>query len=266
MSTSVSTQRLGITELGTGFNIDFNDAWHYAIQGMSRSGKSVLVYSLLAPLAACDNVRICGVDPTGIMLKPWQEHPGSEYRHLGGKDLQHAADVLASLCDEMDRRIQDMLAAYKDKIEVFTPDLPLLVVVLEEYPGLLALAESYDTAAGLKPAERVQNRIKRSVRRLVQEGAKAGIRLVLIAQRMDASIVGGAERSNFGVRITMRVDNADAVGMLHPSATPDDLAVALASRTGEGVFQHPDNGSTIRRFKASYASYDQYVDYGRGRL
>ena len=112
MSTSVSTQRLGITELGTGFNIDFNDAWHYAIQGMSRSGKSVLVYSLLAPLAACDNVRICGVDPTGIMLKPWQEHPGSEYRHLGGRDLQHAADVLASLCDEMDRRIQDMLAAY----------------------------------------------------------------------------------------------------------------------------------------------------------
>lgn len=65
MSTSVSTQRLGITELGTGFNIDFNDAWHYAIQGMTRSGKSVLVYSLLAPLAACDNVRICGVDPTG---------------------------------------------------------------------------------------------------------------------------------------------------------------------------------------------------------
>ena len=117
MSTSVSTQRLGITELGTGFNIDFNDAWHYAIQGMTRSGKSVLVYSLLAPLAACDNVRICGVDPTGILLKPWQEHPGSEYRHLGGKDLQHAADVLASLCDEMDRRIQDMLAAYQDKIE-----------------------------------------------------------------------------------------------------------------------------------------------------
>ena len=181
MSTSVSTQRLGITELGTGFNIDFNDAWHYAIQGMTRSGKSVLVYSLLAPLAACDNVRICGVDPTGILLKPWQEHPGSKYRHLGGKDLQHAADVLASLCDEMDRRIQDMLAAYQDKIEVFTPDLPLLVVVLEEYPGLLALAESYDTAAGLKPAERVQNRIKRSVKRLVQEGAKAGIRLVLIA-------------------------------------------------------------------------------------
>lgn len=89
---------------------------------------------------------------------------------------------------------------------------------------------------------------------------------MLIAQRMDASIVGGAERSNFGVRITMRVDNADAVGMLHPSATPDDLAVALASRTGEGVFQHPDNGSTIRRFKASYASYDQYVDYVRGSL
>ena len=36
MSTSVSIQRLGITELGTGFNIDFNDAWHYAVQGMTR--------------------------------------------------------------------------------------------------------------------------------------------------------------------------------------------------------------------------------------
>ena len=36
MSTSVSTQRLGITELGTGFNIDFNDAWHYAIQFQHR--------------------------------------------------------------------------------------------------------------------------------------------------------------------------------------------------------------------------------------
>lgn len=88
--------------------------------------------------------------------------------------------------DERTRRLADLgIAAYEE----FSSDLPLRVFVLEEYAGLLRQATAHDE--GLKPAERTAGKIKQRVGRLVSEGAKAGIRIILITQRMDATIVDG---------------------------------------------------------------------------
>lgn len=255
---TVAPQHLGVTDDGHPLVIDLRDPWHIAIQGMSRSGKSVLTYNLLAPLATCDNVLVCGVDPTQILLSPWRGYPGDEFRHLGG-DAEAAAKTLASLCRAMDLRIQGLVDATRDKLDTWTPAVPLLVVCLEEYPGLLAQAEADDAAEGRRPADRVAPRIKRSVRRLIQEGAKVGIRVILIAQRMDASIIGGAERSNLGLRITMRVDNADAVRMLHEGADAPTIDAALNSSQGLGIVQDPLRG--LRRFRGDLATYEQYASY-----
>ena len=59
--------------------------------------------------------------------------------------------------------------------------------------------------------------------RLVSEGPKVSVRVLLVVQRADASIVGGYARGQFGMRLTFAVDNAEAVAMLHP-ATPRDKA------------------------------------------
>lgn len=248
---------VGRVDDGSQLVVDLADAWHLAIQGMTRSGKSVLTYTLLGSLAHRPEALVCGLDPTGILLGPWRDAPGAELRHLGTADMATAGEVAARIVAEMDRRIAWLMRSGLDKVPDPTPDLPVLVVVLEEYPGLLAAAEADDAAQGRKPAERVAPRIKAGVRRLIQEGAKAGVRVVLLAQRMDASIVGGAERSNLGTRISLRVDNGDAVRMLHASAGPDLVDGLANAEPGKGLIETP--GHSARWFKADLLTYEQYT-------
>lgn len=249
--------RLGRTEHGTDLYGDIWAPWHTLVQGQTRSGKSVLSYLMLAPLACRDDVIVTGVDPTGILLGPWGDLPGASLRHTATGDVPGMVVTLAALTEEMDRRITALVANGQDKIEDFTTDQPLIVVVLEEYPGTIATAEAYDAAHGLKPAQRTAPAIRYHVRRLVQEGAKVGFRLLMLVQRADASIVGGAERSNFGFRVSMRVDNPDAVRMLHPAATVEQCQIVQACVPGEGVFESP--GQPLTRFKADYCTYQDYT-------
>lgn len=250
--------RLGRVEDGTDLVLDLTSPWHLAIQGMSRSGKSTVMYDLLAVLAPVRAVTVAGVDPTGILLYPWRDHPNSGWRSIGTRDMQAACEVLDELVAEMDRRITVLLDRALDKFDTFSDSLALVLVVLEEYPGILSAAEVQDQAEGRKPSDRLAPRIQRSTRRLIQEGAKVGFRVLLIAQRMDASIIGGAERSNLGTRITMRVDNADAIRMLHPNVGADYLASVPRMSPGVGLIEVP--GVPIRLFKADLLEYRDYVE------
>ena len=87
-------------------------------------------------------------------------------------------------------------------------------MVLEEYPGELKQLRDFDAAQDRKRGERLEPTARAAVGRLVAEGAKAGVRVLLLAQRADAEFIDGASRSNFAARVSFRVDNADAVRML----------------------------------------------------
>ena len=58
---------LGRCEDGTELTWDPTGDAHGAFQGMTRSGKSALSYTLLSALAARGDVLVCGVDPSGIL-------------------------------------------------------------------------------------------------------------------------------------------------------------------------------------------------------
>lgn len=247
---------VGRTEDGADLVPDIASPWHIAIQGMTRSGKSVFCYGFLGGLAAFSNVVVTGVDPTGILLNPWSCAPGGNLRCLGTIDMGFAAATLGRIEGLMDERIAQLLEHDLDKLEIFSPELPLLVVVLEEYPGTLSAAASAD-AGGERGAAKIKPAIVRSVRRLVQEGAKVGIRVVILAQRMDAEIVGGAERSNLGYRFSMRVDNSDAIRMLHPHCPPD-LAVTVPG-FAPGVMLVDRPGMPMTRARADLTDYATYV-------
>jgi S-DNA-T family DNA segregation ATPase FtsK/SpoIIIE len=119
--------------------------------------------------------------------------------------------LLRDLVAEMDNRIAT-IPARRDQI---IPDdtCPLIMVILEEYAGLLRAVE--DSGSARKSAR--VGEVQRLVARLLSEGHKAAIRLVIILQRADAAVLGGFERGQCSVRISFRVDTADAVVMLHPS-------------------------------------------------
>lgn len=232
---------------------DPSNAWHTAIQGATRSGKSALMYTLLSGLAGKPHARVVGVDPSGVLLGPWAAK-GEPWIACGTGDMQKAAEALENIVGEMDRRISRLVAARVDKIDP-SEDVPALVVVLEEYPGTLSAARSEDDREGRKTGQRVAPRIEAAVGRLVKEGAKVAVRVVVLAQRMSAKAIDTDDRSNFGNRCTLRVDNADAVGMLHENAHELAPEVALFG-PGRALWEEP--GRPMKRVQMDLTDYETY--------
>lgn len=244
----------------------YDNAWHTAIQGATRSGKSALMYTLLSGLAGKASARVVGVDPSGVLLGPWKAK-GEPWIACGTANMAHAADALENIVAEMDRRIVGLTEAGVDKISP-SEDVPALVVVLEEYPGTLSAARSEDDREGRKTGQRVAPRIEAAVGRLVKEGAKVGVRVLVLAQRMSAKAIDTDDRSNFGNRCTLRVDNADAVGMLHENAHALAPEVQLFG-PGRALWEEP--GRPMKRVQMDLTDYETYCtrirnlvpEYGR---
>lgn len=209
---------LGRCEDGTELTWDPTGDAHGAFQGMTRSGKSALSYTLLGALAARPDVLVCGVDPSGILLDPFEHGRGAAWIACGTADFTRAAAALNGVVAEMDRRIADLKAAGMDKIETFDAERPVLVVVLEEWPGTQSACQAEDKAAGRSGAEAVLPVIERAAGRLIKEGAKVGVRVFVIAQRMSSGAISTDDRANFSFRVTLRVDNGEAIRMLHAGA------------------------------------------------
>jgi hypothetical protein len=228
---------------------------HVAIQGQTRSGKSIATYTLLSGLTARSNVLVVGCDPSGVLLRPWADGPGGHWIALGTTDLGQAARVLGELVVEMERRISSLWPQQIDKIEKFTADLPVLAVVLEEWPGLISSAQLDDAASGRKPAERLAPKIQGAAGRLIKEGAKVGVRVLVLAQRMSSEAINGDDRSNFSLRLTLRVDNGDAIRMLHPGGGADPAEVR-GFDPGVALYESP--ASALQRSRIDYTDYSQY--------
>lgn len=252
-SASSTVVRLGRSEHGTDAVHDLADATHIAVQGQTRSGKSALCYTILGQIAVVPQVRVWGLDPNRVLLRPLEARDGTA-RIAAGKDVDEYVRVLEDLCAEMNRRLEYLGDNFMEKFTNFTPEAPLEVLVLEEYDGLKSSVEAADE--GLKPAERRLPRIKRMVREIVAQGAKAGIRVILITQRMDASIVDGATRGQLGTRITMAVDNDDAVKMLHPKATPETVDRVMRFKPGQCLLWQ---NRTEQIMQADLTEYDPYL-------
>lgn len=248
--------RVGADEYGRPLRLDLADASHLAIQGVTRSGKSVLVYGLLmAAAGSCDAV-VAGGDPTGILFAPFRSAPRSEWRVSRLQDMQAYPCMLAALVDEMDTRIDALLSGFRDKLTSFDAMCPLILVVLEEYPGLIAALREDDAANARKPGERLVPKVERLLGRLVREGAKVGFRVVLMAQRLSTEVLSGDIRGNFATRISMRMDDPVSVRMLHPSASDNLVQANLSMRPGHGVFEQ--HGELVQ-FTGDYMDYRGYV-------
>src|SRR5690606_18066840 len=119
-------------------SIDLAAANHIAVQGITRSGKSMLATQIIAFAVQHPNINVSGIDPSGLLL--------GEIRNTvnGTEHLTDAALLLESLVTEMDDRIRTLRRSGNDKLDSYTPTTPLLLVVLEELPGLLATSETID--------------------------------------------------------------------------------------------------------------------------
>lgn len=249
---------LGRDENGAPVTVDPYGTAHIALQGATRSGKSSASYTLLGALAHRRDVVVCGVDPSGLLLGAFDSGRGSTYIATGtrAEDLDRAGDVLANLVRLMDERIESLRRSGGDKLTAFSASVPATWIVLEEYPGLLSAARALDAERGAKPGQRLATRLERSVGRLVKEGAKVGVCVLVIAQRMSADALDTDDRSNIALRITLRVDNGDAVRMLHDGITTTGVEQVRQFAPGVALLESP--GNPVRRARFHYTDYATY--------
>ncbi len=249
---------LGRDEYGHPVTVDPYGTAHMGLQGASRSGKSSMSYTLLAALAHRTDVVVCGVDPSGLLLGEFTAGPGGAFiaTGTGADDLDRAVHVLGGLVELMDSRIADLRAAGVDKFATFSAGLPVVWVVLEEYPGLLSAAKALDAEKAAKAGERLAPRLERAVGRLVKEGAKVGVCVMVIAQRMSADALATDDRANLAVRCSLRVDNADAVVMLHDGIPRSGLEAVRQFKPGVGLIEAP--GEPLRRVRMHHTDYPTY--------
>lgn len=247
--------RLGVTAGGE--DVLWDAPRHIAIQGMTRSGKSSAVYSFLARAHATGLVRVVGIDPTSVMLRPFAAL-GEHHIHTGGADLAGGLDsVLDFAVREMDRRIGLLWPNRVDKIERFSRRRCVLLVVLEESAGLMAAMADDDAAEGRRPAERLAPRAKRLIRRILAEGAKVGVVALVIAQRMSTEVIPGDARSNVGYRLTLRMDDGDGLRMLHSGVQDEDARWVASAKPGRALVDSP--ALHHARVRLDWLDYDGYL-------
>lgn len=242
---------LGCDEGGAQIRVEPADLPHTICQGVTRSGKSVWTYGLLAQLAHRPAVQLAGCDPTGLLWRPFAGTRHADWLASGLASLDAHEKVLRGVVDEMDARIRT-LPLDRDTIEI-SPDRPLIVVVLEELPGLLRVLDAVKTRDD-DPGKR----FRALMARLLAEGAKAGIRVVILAQRAEAAVVGAFERAMCSLRISFRTDNRASVELLHPGADPARADAHTTALPGIALMSRP--GHELTRFRGPYlGGYAEYV-------
>lgn len=245
---------LGRDETGNSIRVRPADLPHTAVQGVTRSGKSAFTYALLAQLAHRPDVLVAGCDPTGILWRPFAGTRHADRLASGLAVLDGHEKVLRGVVDEMDDRIA-ALPADRDSVTPSSSQ-PLLLVVLEEWPGLLRALDAAKSR-GDDPG----GRLRALTARLLAEGHKGGVRVVLLAQRAEASGaagIGAFERAQCSLRISFRCDNRASVELLHPGADPAVADAHTTAAPGVGLMSRP--GHELTRFRAPWlGDYGEYV-------
>lgn len=183
---------------------------HVLIAGTTGSGKSVSVNAMICSIlyrATPNDVRFLMIDPKMLELSIYNGIPHLLLPPI--IDSKKAANALRWAVTEMDLRyalmkeamVRDIMS-YNQRIKSEGPEalkpvdgrahehLPFIVVVVDEYADLLAIAGK---------------EVEGYVMRLAQKARAAGIHVMLATQRPSVDVITGVIKANFPVRMGFRL-------------------------------------------------------------
>jgi len=183
---------------GTPQVADLEDMPHLLIAGQTKSGKSVMINTLLASLLyrnTPSDIKLILVDPKHVEMAPYEDIP-----HLLAPVISEPEKCISALkwaVAEMERRLRAFAEVKQRDIQAYNrlkkdERMPYIIVVIDELADLMMVA-SRDVEA--------------LIARIAQKARAAGIHLVVATQRPDANIVTGIIKANIPARIAFAVQD-----------------------------------------------------------
>lgn len=187
---------------GQSYFMNLADMPHVLIAGTTGSGKSVSVNAMICSIlyrATPKEVRFLMIDPKMLELSIYNGIPHLLLPPI--IDAKKAANALKWAIKEMDDRyllmkelgVRDINAynqALKEKEDEKHKILPYIVVVIDEYADLLAVASK---------------EVEGYIMRLAQKARACGIHVMLATQRPSVDVITGVIKANFPVRMGFRL-------------------------------------------------------------
>ena len=167
---------------------------HVLFGGATGAGKSGGLNVLIGNLAACGDVVIWGIDlKKGMELGPW-----APCINRLATTPDEARQLLADAVKVLEARAA-LLAERGQRLWEPTPDMPALIIVIDEYAEL-----ADDTPDAIRDADSIARR-----------GRAVAVNLVAATQRPTQKAMGqGAVRSQMDVRIAFRVRERKDVDLI----------------------------------------------------
>lgn len=180
----------GIDEDGSIRTINMEDVPHILVSGMTGSGKSVMINSIICSLLKQKKYKLnfSFIDTKRVELSP--------YKKLGGLWCEvattsiNALDTLKNICDDLESRYVLMEKNGWRKI----PDYYYRRIVVIEELGDLMLSSN-----GV---------VEKFIVKIAQLGRACGIHLVIATQRPTVDVVTGEIKANIGCRFALQTTSA----------------------------------------------------------
>lgn len=186
---------------------ELNKMPHLLIAGATGSGKSVCVNGIITTIlmrAKPHEVKMMMIDPKKVELNVYNGIP-----HLLAPvvtDPKKASRALKKVVSEMDRRYElfsdtgtrniegynEYIRKYNQTAEEKQPNLPYIVVLVDELADLMMVASSD---------------VEDAITRLAQMARAAGIHLIIATQRPSVDVITGVIKANIPSRIAFSVSS-----------------------------------------------------------
>jgi S-DNA-T family DNA segregation ATPase FtsK/SpoIIIE len=215
---------------------------HLLIAGSTGSGKSVFLNLIIISLllnVPVEELNLYLIDPKKVELSNFNGFPQVRSVIV---DMKKAANLLASLCEEMESRYDKFLGVGSTCKELSTYNqlakekLPYIVCVIDEFADLIM----------------VNKQVEDYVCRISQMGRAAGVHLIVATQRPSVDVITGLIKSNLPNRFAFAVSSqVDSKTILDKGG-----AEKLLGR-GDGLTMIEGTRNEFERFQSTILTTDK---------